>query len=232
MHTFDLTIDTPGILPYVITAAGVALLLAGLLIVNTWWMQTVLVILGAVGGVYGVVEITDYTVGLTLRRVAQMREIKYMDAHLIGIKYATELEIQKQNTIGRLANLKPEHLEYLHLAGDLPAVRIGTRVTWHVGGTDIPVTFAAEWYEQLTQAAHGHLPSQSAFDQHAHREDARRWHSVIVAELVRMGAVIDPGGPFPARWFCIPEKRAEMLEAIGLASCLRYLEASEETEIE
>ena len=152
-----------------------------------------------------------------------------------------EIMLERERNIGKKRNiellseidrLKDNHLSFAkQLITDTDLFQIhGQRVTWHLGGVAIPVTFAAEWLEKWNEkrskVAGTHsidygvdLPAINAWNHESNEVRAmyREYVRAINSALVNAGCAQAPGGNRPARWIIADERaRLDALDTIGL----------------
>lgn len=120
-----------------------------------------------------------------------------------------------------IATLSVNQVDYAREMNLLPVIDISTRITWTVGNTVMPVTFARDWYDAYLKRPEKQLPGDADFSAFPQRDVCRQYNHVLTDAICKSGLARHPGGPQPARWLIADKaKQDEVLAGIGLWTAL------------
>ena len=134
-----------------------------------------------------------------------------------------------------LAKLSEERYKFLAGKPKPPVINVsGPRVTWSLGGVNIPAEFAPLWYDEWKRRGEGREgPAQRDFDRYTglipglSREQLRQYAKVIQEYLKREGWIDDPGGPMPFTFIVDPHQALSKMGFWKVLGLVQMIEGEE-----
>lgn len=162
----------------------------------------------------------------------ERRAIAAISPRTIAAEYEIKLEQERQKTIQYLRHLSDKQIDYAETIAITPTIDIegGARITWTPDGrVQIPVWFAALWWQKYLAREGDQLPAQHDYDAEVGRDVLRQYNKAVEDALKRRGVIRGASGPISARWIVKTEAaKQRALWEIGFYTALAIAETLEQ----